>query len=1356
MDYYNEKGGLEFTSESGREFLNNDTDIFGYTKIDTEEQVNKYASLDRKTDFLFRSRNDEKKDVAKYEEELEGRIEKESQDSEYEDEDNLDSQEALEDTKNMLTDSQKFAYIGIAKLLTVEMATDLAKLHIAGSGSIAKTLSAGQKNFSNWTLYVMSKLYSHLNISDEEQKMIENLSKHGLEVEDLTKSLLELGINASVQANRQCLDDDFDLRWVIVCDLFLILVGDGFYDARSRSLLIKFSGTLDIPSLEIFQFERRLIECLEIETKDRTIENKEELLDDPSLIAKQIKKNRNKRLAYIGLATIGGSLAIGLSAGLLAPVIGAGLAAGLTTVGITGTSGFLAGVGGSAIITTVGIATGAKVGSTAGARRTGDVHTFEFKPLHNNKRTNLIITVSGWMNGKMDDVRLPFSTVDPVMGDMFSLLWEPEMLQSMGQTIGILASEALSTSIQQILGHTILTGLMAAIQIPMVLSKLSYLLDNPWNVSLDRAWKAGKILAETLIAGNVGIRPITLVGFSLGSRVIYSCLIELSRRGGYGLVENVIILGSPISIKTDQLIMARSVVSGKFVNGYSKKDWILGYLFRATGGGVGKVAGLSALTHVDGIENIDCTNLIEGHMSYRKVIPKILKLVNWEVLSEEFAEIEEADPEQGERQRQLIHEFDEARAKMEKEKQQAVEPKGWKKWFKPKNKDWWEIYGQNPASSSNEEVNSSTSANNSNGHEEYKVEEEVFNLDALQKEVNEIENLAQKDKKSIEQLRKEQPKSIRRERKMPTIPVDKEDLYKLLGKSYTTEEFDELCFDFGLELDEDTTEDCQGDERPQLKIEVPANRYDMLCIEGIAQALNEFLGNVEPPKYTLNPARPVTSLTIKESTLPIRQYAASAILRNVSFDERTYDSFIAFQDKLHTNLCRNRTLVAIGTHDLDTLTPPFTYEALAPEDIKFKPLNQEKEMNGHELMEFYEKDKNLGKYLHIIKDSPVYPVMLDANRTVASMPPIINSDHSKITLNTKNVWIDVTGTDKTKTEVVIEQIVAMFSRYCKTPFEIEPLDIISEHNGETRITPNITPRVAQAEISYINSCLGLDYSGEEISKLLKKMALDSSQSKENSDIIDVKVPITRSDVLHQCDIMEDAAISYGYNNLTKTKPKSASLVAAPLPINKVADILRLASSQAGYSEVMPLTLCSHDENFKFLRQTDDGTVAVKLANPKTIEYQVVRTTLLPGILKTIKENRKHSLPIKVFESGDIVLKNPELERRAFNQRNWCAIYAGKTSGFEYVQGLLGKIMQTMRTQWLENPKENKGRGYWIEEDKENPTFFPGRGAKIFFRAVEGGEDQHIGALGVLHPEVMTSFEIPYAASSVEINAEVFL
>jgi len=591
---------------------------------------------------------------------------------------------------------------------------------------------------------------------------------------------------------------------------------------------------------------------------------------------------------------------------------------------------------------------------------------------------------------------------------------------------------------------------------------------------------------------------------------------------------------------------------------------------------------------------------------------------------------------------------------------------------------------------------------------------------------------------------------------MPTVAVDKEDLFQLLGRTYTHKEFDELCFEFGIELDEDTTEDVKGtDERPQYKIEIAANRYDMLCIEGIAQALNEYLGKVESPEYTLKPAKPVVSLTVDPSTEEIRPYAYAAILRNVSFTPRNYESFMALQDKLHTNICRQRTLVAMGTHDLDTVKPPFVYKALPPEQIKFTPLNQTKEMNGKELMQFYEKDKNLGKYLHIIRDSPVYPVVLDSTGRVCSLPPIINSDHSKITMDTKNVFIEVTATDRTKANIVINQVVAMFSRYCGDKFSVEPVEIISDHNGETRICPDIRERSMSIDKDYINSCLALDLSTEQICQLLKKMALKATGSASDDNVINVTIPITRSDVLHQCDIMEDCAIAYGYNNLIKTLPKTEATVGHPLPINKVSDILRNASAQAGWLEVMTLTLCSHDENFKFLRGVDDNSKVVKLANPKTFEYQVVRTTLIPGILKTIRENKRHSLPIKVFEAGDIVLKDDSLERKARNQRNWCAVYAGKVSGFEYIQGLLGKIMQTFRTPWLEDPVKGK-HGYWLEETEDIKMYFPGRGARIMLRPKDGEKAIEIGSIGVLHPEVCNNFDIPFAISSVEINAEVFL
>jgi len=544
---------------------------------------------------------------------------------------------------------------------------------------------------------------------------------------------------------------------------------------------------------------------------------------------------------------------------------------------------------------------------------------------------------------------------------------------------------------------------------------------------------------------------------------------------------------------------------------------------------------------------------------------------------------------------------------------------------------------------------------------------------------------------------------------MPTISVDKARLFKELGREFTTEQFDELCFEFGIELDEDTT----GIEvPPQLKIEIPANRYDMLCFEGIAMNLNIFLGNTSLPNFRLVAPRDgeLHTVTVKPETAQIRQYFSCAVLRNIKFDQARYDSFIALQDKLHQNLARQRTLVAIGTHDLDTIEGPFTYEALPPEEIKFAPLNQTKEMTGKEMIEFYDKDRNLGKYLHIIRDSPVFPIIYDKNRTVLSMPPIINSNHSKITLNTTNVLIDITATDKTKLEIVNQMIVSMFSGYCAEPFTIEPVKIVSPHNNESRETPDLTPRSTQAEVSYINSVCGLKLQPQEICNLLKKMCYHAKPSQSSPDLLDIDIPPTRADVLHQADIMEDAAIAYGFNNLERKFASTTTSIGAALPINRLADIVRLEAAMAGWSEVLPLILCSHDENYAWLNRKDDK-LAIRLQNPKTAEYQIVRTSLVPGLLKTIRENKRHPVPMRVFEVSDIGLKDDSLERKARNERHFAACWYGKSSGFEQVHGLLDRVMLMLKSAFITRDEglgvskkaEVKGleqpvvEGYWLEE-----------------------------------------------------------
>jgi phenylalanyl-tRNA synthetase beta chain len=301
----------------------------------------------------------------------------------------------------------------------------------------------------------------------------------------------------------------------------------------------------------------------------------------------------------------------------------------------------------------------------------------------------------------------------------------------------------------------------------------------------------------------------------------------------------------------------------------------------------------------------------------------------------------------------------------------------------------------------------------------------------------------------------------------------------------------------------------------------------MLCFEGITMHLNIFRGKETTPNYRLLniPVNEMQTITVSKDTAKIRPYVAGAILRNMRFTEATYNSFISLQDKLHQNLARQRTLVSIGTHDLDTIEGPFTYEAHPPKDICFVPLNQSKKMDGEALMSLYESDKHLGRYLHIIRDSPVYPVIYDANRVVCSLPPIINGDHSKITLNTTSVFIEITATDQTKLDIVCNIMVAMFSKFCADKFTVEPVRVISDHNGTTRITPSLTSRTMEVEVSYINQCCGLSESPASICRLLNKMAYTAQPSKTQT-YIEVSVPPTRADVLHPCDVVSIFGISW--------------------------------------------------------------------------------------------------------------------------------------------------------------------------------------------------------------------------------------
>lgn len=227
-----------------------------------------------------------------------------------------------------------------------------------------------------------------------------------------------------------------------------------------------------------------------------------------------------------------------------------------------------------------------------------------------------------------------------------------------------------------------------------------------------------------------------------------------------------------------------------------------------------------------------------------------------------------------------------------------------------------------------------------------------------------------------------------------------------------------------------------------------------------------------------------------------------------------------------------------------------------------------------------------------------------------------------------------------------------------------------------------------------------------------------ASAEEGGSLIRVSVPPTRSDILHACDIVEDVAIAYGFNKLMPGRVPATSTVGGPLPLNHFSDQLRDEVARAGYTEVLTHGLCMTRENFDFLKRPNDGS-AVSLANPANEEYEVVRTTLLPGILKTLNHNK--SLPIKnglkFYEISDVVLQDASAANTsdtgcvgARNERHLVAAYSGLTDGFEVIHGLVDRVL--VLNQVLPAYAAKEGLASYRYEDCEDPAYFPGRRAQI--------------------------------------------
>ncbi|XP_004509335.1 uncharacterized protein [Cicer arietinum] len=400
------------------------------------------------------------------------------------------------------------------------------------------------------------------------------------------------------------------------------------YDARHRVALRLLATWLDVKWTKMEAIET-MVACSAMAFVKEQESRKEETQ------AKGSKWAKFKRGGIIGAAAITGGALLAITGGLAAPAIAAGFGALAPTLGtlipVIGASGFAAAAGaagtvaGSVAVAASFGAAGAGLTGSKMARRVGGVDEFDFKPIgenHNQGRLGVEILISGFVFEKEDFIR-PWEGLNDNL-ERYSLQWESKNLIAVSTAIqDWLTSRLAMQLMKQGAMMTVLSTLVTALAWPAVLLAATDFIDSKWTIAINRSNKAGKLLAEVLLKGLQGNRPVTLVGYSLGARVIFKCLQCLAQtENGAELVERVVLLGAPIPIKDENWEAARKMVAGRFVNAYSRKDWMLGVAFRASL----LTKGLAGIEPVDipGIQNVDVTDYIEGHSSYLWATQQIL------------------------------------------------------------------------------------------------------------------------------------------------------------------------------------------------------------------------------------------------------------------------------------------------------------------------------------------------------------------------------------------------------------------------------------------------------------------------------------------------------------------------------------------------------------------------------------------------------------------------------------------------------------------------------------------------------------------------------------------------------------
>ena len=544
---------------------------------------------------------------------------------------------------------------------------------------------------------------------------------------------------------------------------------------------------------------------------------------------------------------------------------------------------------------------------------------------------------------------------------------------------------------------------------------------------------------------------------------------------------------------------------------------------------------------------------------------------------------------------------------------------------------------------------------------------------------------------------------------------------KYIGKKLSVDEIEKSLKDMGMDI-----KGNDGNKDPELKIEITAEKADMVSTIGVARAIKYYLGiEKKIPNYKITKGK--NEVLVKKSVKHIRPYTVCAIIKNIKITGEILNEIIEIQEKIHDSFGRRRKKAAIGIYPIENLKFPISYLAEKPDDIYFQPLESDKELKGSEIVKNLEIGK---KFAHLLEDYDYYPMFKDSNGEVLSMPPIINSHKTgRVDLNHKDLLIEMTGYNITYLDNLLKILITTFQEM-QSSIEVESIKVKYESGEEYELSLDNTEE--EISLDYINKLIGINIKPNEIEKLLNKVMLGLKEIK--GDKIIVEIPPFRSDIWHDSDIADDIARAYGYNNIVPTFPKISS-VGKTLPFSDFKNRINQTLVSMGFLQLYTYMLTSKQTQFQNLNIEKPDINYTSIIDSETQGLNMIRVRILPEVLTSLHINRKNKYPQKVFETGYIILDDKKTDTKTKDISNSCVVIADPKANYTSIKEVFDMLCKL-------NNLDLK-----LKELTDCPFLIEGRSAEIFYK------NKSVGFIGEIHPQVLENFGLLVPAVAFEITLD---